>query len=982
MSPDLDAIRLRLARGQGRDYWRSLEELAAAPEVQAVLEREFPSQRARFADPFARRDFLRLMGASLGLLGISACTQPAEKILPYAAQPETTLPGVPLFFATSMSLGGAATGLLVESHMGRPTKVEGNPAHPASLGSTDAFAQAQVHTLYDPDRSKGVLHLGLIATWDDFLTECRAKVADLEAAQGEGLALLTEPVTSPTLQGQIEALLKKLPRARWHTWTPLHRDAERAGAELAFGRDAATRYRFDRAHVVCALDADFLAVGPGGVRYARDFAQVRRSGADRMVRLYAVESSPTLTGAMADHRLALPPDGVERCARALAKELGVDVPAAELPPAQARFVKALATDLQAHRGAGVVLAGPWQRPAVHALCHAINAKLGNDGPQGCVEHAAPPAVAPAPCLASLRDLVADMREGRVRALFVLGGNPVYDAPADLDFAGALRAVPWRAHLALSADETSELCHWHVPEAHFLEAWSDGRAHDGTAAITQPLIAPLFDGKSAHELVAAIAGDTGAKGHDLVRAHWQAVHGKDAAAFERFWRTALHEGVIPGTQAPAGALPVRLRDVGPPPAAVADLTFAFRPSAGTYDGRFANNGWLQEMPRPLTRLTWDNAALVAPADAQRLGLANGDVVRAEAGGRAVEAPVWVMPGHPEGVVTLPLGYGRRLAGRVGEGVGFDAYALRTSATPWFAHGGKLEKTGARREMACVQDHAKMEGRDIVRVGRFGEPVPEPAEHGPEDPNALSLFPDHPYEGYSWGMAIDLTACLGCNACMIACQAENNIPVVGREEVLRAREMHWIRIDRYYAGDPAAPETLHQPVPCMHCERAPCELVCPVGATLHGDEGLNEMVYNRCVGTRYCSNNCPYKVRRFNFFHFSEQTSEIEKLGTNPDVTVRARGVMEKCTYCVQRINHARIAAKREGRPIRDGEIQTACQQVCPARAIVFGDLNNPQAELQAWRGNPTHYALLGELGTKPHTTYLAKLRNPNPALEDA
>jgi molybdopterin-containing oxidoreductase family iron-sulfur binding subunit len=745
------------------------------------------------------------------------------------------------------------------------------------------------------------------------------------------------------------------------------------------------RWRFDQARTVAALDADFLGSGPAAVRHARDFATARRVRDDtaEINRLYVVESSSSLTGAMADHRLALKPSQVEGLARALARELGLAVDApATLREHEAAFVRALARDLTADAGRSLVLAGEPASPAVHALAHALNQRLGNQG--RTVEYADAPEFEGRLAGESLRALVDGLRAGQVQALVVLGGNPVYDAPVDLEFGEALQLARWRVHLSLYEDETSRLCHWHLPAAHFLETWSDARAHDGSVTLLQPMIAPLYGGKSEHELLAAMAGEPGVSAHDLLRRHWRAQRREDDAAFERFFARALHDGLVPDTRLPARELSAAAPDIGPAPVEVGGLELALRPDASAFDGRFANNGWLQELPRPLTLLTWDNAALLAPGTARALDLSNGDVGRIPARERALEAPVWTLPGQPEGTVTLHLGYGRASAGTLGTGVGVDAYRLRTSSALWSAAAISVERTGRRHVLASVQDHPRMEGRDVVRVSTFDRFRAEPqavfGAHAAHAPEELSLYPDFQYAGNSWGMVIDLNACIGCMACTIACQAENNVPVVGKEQVLAAREMHWIRVDRYFEGDaPREQLVLHQPVPCMHCENAPCEVVCPVGATVHGDEGLNEMVYNRCVGTRYCANNCPYKVRRFNFLLYADFESEVKKLGNNPDVSVRSRGVMEKCTYCVQRINQARIDAKKEDREIREGDVLSACQQVCPTQAIAFGNINDPASRVSALRAQPHHYALLAELGTRPRTTYLAKLQNPSPEL---
>jgi len=626
---------------------------------------------------------------------------------------------------------------------------------------------------------------------------------------------------------------------------------------------------------------------------------------------------------------------------------------------------------------------------VHALAHAIHHVLHDVG--ATVEHALPLEAAPDSASASLRQLVEDARAHRLDTLVILHGNPVLDAPAELDFAAALREVPFRLHLASHVDETGELCHWHVPAAHFLESWSDARAHDGTVSLVQPLIAPIHERggvKSAHELVATLAGESGSA-HEFLRAQWSANSGKSGADFEAFWRAALHDGVIGGTAFPALALePRKDLDFGAPVAPSGGLELALRADPSVYDGRFANNAWLQELPRPISRLTWENVATLAPRTADDLDLEDGDVVELTLGGRSLRAPVYRLPGHAEGALTLTLGYGRRRAGKLGTGLGHDAYVLRTSATPWRASGLALVKTGEHRALATVQKHPEQEQRNLARVAVFDRFRNEGKDafarpHVPDQIDQPSLYAGFPYEGHAWGMVIDLNACLGCNACMVACQAENNIPVVGREQILNGREMHWIRIDRYFEEDGVGGvEVLHQPVPCMHCENAPCETVCPVGATTHSDEGLNEMVYNRCVGTRYCSNNCPYKVRRFNFFPYSDFETEELKPARNPDVTVRSRGVMEKCTYCVQRISAARIEAKKDGRTIREGEVVTACQSVCPTQAIVFGDINDQKSAITALRAEPHHYGLLAELGTRPRTTYLGRLVNPDPELGGA
>ena len=1022
-SLDLSAIQERLSNTSGKDYWRSLEELAETEGFDEMLHREFPRFAAEWNDSVGRRRFLRLMGASLALAGLSACTrQPMEPIAPYVRQPEELLPGKPLYFATAMPLGGVATGVLAESHQGRPTKIEGNPDHPASFGATDAFAQASVLTLYDPDRSQTLTHLGEISAYPAFLGSFRTVVRTQRSLQGAGLRILTETVTSPTLASQLRATLSELPLAKWHQYDPVNRDNVRAGALLAFGESVHTVYRFERAGVIVSLDSDFLSCGPGSVRYAREFASRRRlqEGRSEMNRLYVVEGTPSNTGSVADHRLQLRASEIESFARALARELGVAAGGeSKADDRWTKWIKAVASDLQQHRGSGIVIAGEFQPPAVHALAHAMNHAL--DNADATVLHTEPLEANSVDQTESLRELARDMDAGNVDVLLILGGNPVYNAPADLNFGERLRKVGLRVHLGLYDDETSALCHWHIPEAHYLESWSDARAFDGTASIVQPLIAPLYRGKTAHEILAALMDQPERSGYHIVRDYWKShfmggqlsgagggvaenrEESSMSADFESFWRKALHDGFIPNTAlAPkpvtlrsdfASQIPSPAPSSRPPaPGPSGELEIVFRPDPTVYDGRFANNGWLQELPKPLTRLTWDNAAIVSPATAASLNLsyeigARGgehggvltDQVELEYQGRTVRAPVWILPGHPDDCVTVHLGYGRVRAGRVGSRAGFNAYALRTSDAPWFGSGLKLRKTWERVLLAGVQTHHDMEGRDILRSGTLDEyrKHPELAPQG--SGNELSLYPGYEYRGYAWGMTIDLNACIGCGACVVACQAENNIPIVGKTEVGRAREMHWLRVDRYYKGPLNNPETFFQPVPCMHCENAPCEVVCPVAATAHSAEGLNDMVYNRCVGTRYCSNNCPYKVRRFNFLLYSDWETPSLKLMRNPNVTVRSRGVMEKCTYCVQRINKAKIEAEKEDRQVADGEIVTACQAVCPVQAIVFGNVNDPNSRVAKLKSEPRNYGLLADLNTRPRTTYLAAVRNPNPDL---
>jgi molybdopterin-containing oxidoreductase family iron-sulfur binding subunit len=965
--------------------WRSLEELSDGEDFRKFLDAEFPEAAQAWADPLSRRELLRLMGASIALAGFSACTRaPAEQIVPYVRAPEEFVPGRPLFFATAMTMSGFARAVIVESHMGRPTKIEGNPDHPASLGATDIFGQASVLDLYNPDRSQVVTHAGRISSWVAFVAALNQAVEEQRVKKGAGLRILTDRITSPTLADQLHRLLKEFPAAKWHQFGALTRDNVLAGARFAFGQDVHVRHSLDRAAVIVSLEADFLGSGPSNLRDARHFADGRRPSHTGMNRLYVIESTPSTTGAMADHRLRLRAGGIERAAFELARRVvssetartreGIGSDSTE------RFLDVLGRDLLRHRGSSLVLAGDSQPPTVHALAHLMNAALGNDG--RTVEYTDPVEAAPTDDVHALRDLTSDMERGVVDLLVLVGGNPVFTAPRDFAFAERLSRVKLRVHLSLYEDETSELCHWHVPEAHYLEAWGDVRAFDGTASIVQPLIAPLYSGKSAYELLEALRGKSEASGYDIVRDYWR--RQLTAADFNERWQRALNDGFISGTALPPKhvSLKTSLEELRPQTTSSAGPELVFRPDPTIWDGRFANNAWLQELPKPLTKLTWDNAAILSPSSAGRRNLANGDVVELHYRGATLRAPVWILPGQADESVTLNVGYGRAHGGGVGSGIGVNAFALRTSDAPWGGDGLDIVKTGDRYDLVSTQHHFSMEGRGLVRTATIAEFLRDPgfAQQSHEAAASDSLYPGFAYRGHAWGLSVDLNACTGCSACVVACQAENNIPVVGKAEVGRGREMHWIRVDRYFEGDPGDPAMYHEPVMCMHCENAPCELVCPVGATVHSDEGLNQMVYNRCVGTRYCSNNCPYKVRRFNFFQYADWDTPSLKGLRNPNVTVRSRGVMEKCTYCVQRINAVKIQAEKEDRPVRDGEIVTACQAACPAQAIVFGDLNDPSSRAAKLRADPRNYGLLVDLNTRPRTTYLARLRNPNPELE--
>ena len=998
---DLAAVRARLEKARGREYWRSLEDLAATPGFTELLEREFPQQAIGWSDDEnevdGRRNFLKLMGASLALGGLAACTrQPTEYIMPYVRQPEDLIPGRPLFFASAATLSGVASGVLVESHEGRPTKIEGNPQHPATLGACDSFSQASVLQLYDPDRSQTATFEGEVRSWGDFFQVLRKALEDQGPKKGAGVRVLTETLTSPTIADQIKQVQALYPGLKWHQWEPAGAHSARAGAMQAFGQAVNTYYDVSKANTIVSLDSDFLASGVASLRYARQFALRRkvRGGETSMNRLYAVEPMPTATGSKADHRLPLRAGDVEEFAWALATGLG----AANGPKSGEnadiyKWIGPIAKELQANKGASVVIAGDCQPPIVHALAHVMNANLGNVGKT--VFYTDPLEINAADQLASLQDLVKDLDAGAVDVLLILGGNPAFDAPVELGMRDRLRKAKLRVHLGLFADETSELCQWQLPEAHYLETWGDARAFDGSVTIQQPLIEPLYGGRSILQVLNMLTDKPLSNPYDLVKGYWAGQH--KGADFEAWWRRSVHDGVVADSAFPAKTPSVR-GDAVTAPAGTrrleGTLEVIFRPDPTIYDGRFANNGWLQELPKPITKLTWDNAAFMSPGTATRLGLPIVDTLDYDDGGvpmveltyqgRTLRAPVFVQPGHANGAVTLHLGYGRTKAGRAGTGQGFNPYGLRTAKALWHDIGLEAKKTSGKYQFATTQNNHLLDTRrHIYRQASLAEykANPEAPHEGAEaPPPELTIYPGFKYDGYAWGMAIDLTACTGCSACVLACQAENNIAVVGKDQVRRSRDMHWLRVDTYYNGDPNNPEMKNQPVPCMQCENAPCELVCPVQATNHSAEGLNDMVYNRCVGTRYCSNNCPYKVRRFNFYLFSDFETPSLKLMRNPDVSVRSRGVMEKCTYCVQRINEAKIDSERQGRKVKDGEILTACQQTCPTEAIIFGDINDPNSQVAKMKAEKLNYGMLADINTRPRTTYLASLRNPNPEIE--
>lgn len=1038
----------------GPKYWRSLEHLSDDPVFRQWVEREFPAGASELTDPVTRRNFMRIMSASFLLagFGLSGCRRPVHHIYPFAKKPEGYVHGVPVYYATSMSLRGTTVPLLVKSHEGRPTKIEGNPDHPDSNGGTDHYVQASILDLYDPDRSMRFTKGGGRTTAQaavDFLAQLSKQH---EAGGGQGLSFLLERSTSPSRARLQQLIAQKYPQAKWHVYEPVNdRDMDRRIASQVFGRSVAPYYRLDEAKIILSLDCDFIGAEENAYIHCRRFAKGRKitSSNGSMNRLYAVEDLLTLTGSNADHRLRVPTSQVQAVAARLAVEvLQASGNAGGLANLQSlgqgaqpheKWIVECAKDLIAHRGQVVVAAGQRQTAATHALAHAMNAALGAIG-RTVVFREAPEARE-----GNMAGLVDDLNAGAVKTLFVLGGNPVYNAPADLNFAAAIaKTKPTVVRLGYYEDETFAVSDWHLPMAHYLESWGDGRTADGTYVSVQPLIEPLFGGLTELEVLARIGGLTPTDPYAIVRETFRAMGGDSEDA----WKHFLHHGFL-AKSAPE-PLDVSLNQgtlgeiVGGAKAAAAPtkdaLEVVFHRDYSVDDGRFNNNGWLQELPDPITKMTWENVILVSKKTAQELGLVAADKennkllvhrARLRVGGREVEGPVWIQPGQADYTVALALGYGRERTGRVGRSAGYNAYRVRISTSLDFATGGQLSPIGRMHQLATTQNHWSMEGRPIVREAnleqyrkhpRFAQAMDLEAPPG----GMTSLYPNplvlqEPSTLHQWGMSIDLNACVGCSACMVACQSENNIPIVGKEQVTHNREMHWLRIDRYYAGAIESPQVVNQPMLCQHCEKAPCENVCPVNATVHDHEGLNLMVYNRCVGTRYCSNNCPYKVRRFNFFDYNkrpldqlykspitsftdgewelkrwfknpdrpsrpEDEWELVKLVRNPDVSVRMRGVMEKCTFCVQRIEQAKIAVKVRAKDTPDvvvpeGAVKTACQQACPAEAIVFGNMRDPNSAVSKEKALERTYKVLEFLATNPRTTYLARVRNPNPAMPD-
>lgn len=1086
------SLRDSILAQNGKEYWRSLEEQADTPEFRRLIAEEYPHEIEEWDSSLSRRNFVKVMGASLALAGLSGCViQPPEKIVPYVRPVEGMLPGKANFFATSMTLSGVSMGLLAKSFEGRPVKIEGNPDHPGSRGATDVLAQASLLGMYDPDRSQEVAFRGNPKSWESFVPEFRAAIEANRGDGGAGIRFLTETVTSPTLIDQFTRLKTELPNMKWVQYEPVNQDNVLAGTKMAFGSPLQPVYKFEKAERILSLDADIFS--GFNVGYIKDFAEGRHygHGKETMNRLYSIETTISLTGAKAEHRIAVKPSQMGEVAKAVAKAVGV-AGANSTYAENAQWITAMAKDLAAFRGKSLVVAGDNQPAFVHAVAHAINSALGNVGETVVYIDPLSPNNERTQ-LEQLRELIADIDAGKVKLLVILDGNPVYNTPSDLRLSPErMRKAGMTVHLGQYFDETAEQSYWHVAGKHYLESWTDGRAYDGTVSLTQPLIAPLYDGRSNHELVqlcfkeafdkkdvdilkeywqrtdikpAPVAAKTAAKEEPKAESHGGDAHASEttkagdtaakeapkaetpaepkpaatpaaetakteakpaatpavagaapAKSFEDNWKKAVHDGVVPNTAAAPKTVTSNTAFLAQPevkPAAGGPLEISILPDPSVYDGRFTNNAWLQELANPINKVTWENVGLISPRTAKRLGINVGNDDREYAGGAQGESfintkggnqfadlvklkyqggeiskpvPMWVSPGQPDDVITIHMGYGRTRAGKVGTGLGYNAFDVRRSDAMNYGF-GEVTKTGETTNVASTQIHFNMEGRDLLRVWDLEDYKAHPDMGHQHDEYPKSMYPYEQHQAvynqnYKWAMSIDLNSCVGCNACVIACQSENNIPVVGKEQVERSREMNWLRVDAYYAGNIDDPEGPHfQPVLCMQCEQAPCEVVCPVHATVHSAEGLNDMVYNRCVGTRYCSNNCPYKVRRFNFLLYQDWNTPQYKLMRNPEVSIRSRGVMEKCTFCTQRISAARIEAEKDGRKVRDGEIMTACQSACPTGAIVFGDMHDPNSKIAAAKKDHRDYKLLNELNTQPRTTYLSSLKNQNKEMPD-
>lgn len=1022
-------------------YWRSLAELHGVEDPN--LGAEFLPEQLDPMDGTSRRRFLQIMGASVALAGAAGCTRQHRNVVPAARGIEGRTIGQTQAYATAMEVAGVAIGLLAQSFEGRPIRLDGNPNHPTSKGTVNSWAVASILSLYDPDRSKTIRFKANARTsvvdkqWDDVKSAFKQLNSELAGKQGEGLRVLCEATSSITMQSLKDRLLAAMPKAQWITYEPVGRDNERLGTKLVFGSPLRAHYHLSKAEVIADLDADLLGAHPAALQYTRDFAANRNPEAalaktGTYNRLYCVESNLSVTGGSADHRLAARSSDVKKFVAVLGQHINSLLKSeksasATLGNSKASvFVAALAKDLVAHKGKCVLAVGFRQPPEVHAAVHELNHLLGNTGVTVSY-FAAPEGDAPTGYQA-IAGLAKDMDAGKVSTLFILGGNPAYNAPGDLHFAESLAKVKATIHISQYHDETADLCTWHLPQSHYLEAWNDSRAWDGTHSIVQPLIEPLHSSRSQSEILSLFLTGQATKSYELTQSAFKTAYGASATTT---WLKALQDGVVPDSAwkpvsvklatatADNAALAASLTTVlfnAPIGIAseVQNLEAVFVQDTKVFDGRFTNNAWLQELPDFITKLTWDNAILLSYQTATKNNLKHGQMANVTVNGATVKAAVYIQPGLATQSATLLLGYGRKAAGVVGGTavgrvgtVGFDFNPLRKSTAMDIVDGIKVAPLDEWYSFASTQEHSQIDTtglrerdkRDdvLIRSDTLSHYLKDQSaiRHKVHELPLIKLF-DNPLDGqvkadYKWGMTIDLSKCTGCNACVVACQSENNIPVVGKDQVSRRREMHWLRIDRYFSGDSENLEdvaVVHQPMMCVHCENAPCEQVCPVAATVHSADGTNDMVYNRCIGTRYCANNCPFKVRRFNFLNWHKQLDDeknnVIRLAFNPDVTVRSRGVMEKCTYCIQRIRAAKVRVKNADPlgKVKDGDIVTACQQACPAGAITFGDLNNQASTVAQLQNSPRGYKMLEDLNIRPRTAYLARIRNANPELESS
>lgn len=989
-------------------YWKSLKDISSEEDYNRFLKQSDHNED----NGLSRRNFLSLIAASVALAGLEGCKKPVQKIIPYVEAEIGTIPGIPKYYASTIPWKNNALGVVIENHDERPVKVEGNEKHPSTLGKSNAFSQASTIEMYDPDRARGVKYNGKKVDWSEYLKFAK----DINKDDGKGLAVLMQESSSPTIKSIQNDFKTKFPSASWVSYESVNNENLYKGIEKAFSKKLQPIYRLENAQIIVSLGSDFLGVDDNNIYNTRKFAQNRDIVDENstMNRLYVAESSITSTGSSADHRLNIPQHEMESILAELSyelKKLGLSLDASKVKSSNNLWIKAAAEDLMSNRGDSIILGGSQLSPEFHQLIALLNNQLNAP-----VDYY-PLSLSQVSSLADFKSLCDDIKNNKIKNLIILGANPVYDSPADFNFGDLLKNVPNSVHLTNILDETSKLCSWNIAMTHYFECWGDAMSYDGFVSIVQPQIMPLFDSKSAIQVLTPLVYSKELSSYDTVKNVWKSDIVK-SGNFEREWEKVLHDGLYKNTI-------IKKEQVRPSSkTSTAQLNnfielddnkfeIVFNASSSVYDGRFANNGWLQEIPKPVTSLTWDNAALISIKVAKKLNIKNGQMIEIKIDNKSIKLPAWITPGQNQKSISLELGYGREFEGRLGNGVGFNVYPLRMSSNPSYSLNASISVLDETYPLASTQDHHGLEedryaapGFDKLSNNEVQSRIPELVkqstldyykdnpdwvqkkveEHKPDkkrswaDHSMYNPEPEYDYsKGPQWGMSIDLTSCTSCNACSIACQSENNIPVVGKQQVMNGREMHWIRIDNYFAGDPDNPEMSTQSVACVHCELAPCETVCPVAATTHSSDGVNQMTYNRCLGTRYCANNCPYKVRKFNFYNYTRDLPEVVQMAMNPDVSIRFRGVMEKCTYCYQRVSAARISAENENREIQDGDFQVACQQSCPADAIKFGDINDPNSAVSKAKRRNRDYALLAHLGTAPRTTYLAKIRNQNPKL---